>query len=653
MFALSDLSWHLAILVSFLGWGLLFARWIAKDEDTHLGLKVGWGVSVVVAIGGVLLAARLAYGGVLIALLGVGQLALIHDVVHRRRAYLERASSLVKLVRARPVMALMVALLAFIVLGRLFVAPYVVSATYRTDDDCIAYLFYPKQMVESGASIQPFSHRHATTLNGQSFLQALAVAVLPIQHLFGVDCGLFVAISVLVLSSVAGGRWLERSPLELLPEIGLALFPANGLYENDRHGAPLNSTSHFTGIALLLTVYVAVRRARDAPGWRSTLGVALPTIATFTLRPMYGPMLAVLLAAAYGLPLLRLRSDVPLRRRAQDLAELVGFSFALLVPWCIAEWESDRTPLFPLFQGWVAVLPHRVHKLYYDVDQLVMGVNNEIWNRTLLILGLAGLCIRERRYATLRVALVVGALVSWVVLVRTLPGNWNPHTARYLAPCFAAMAFAFAAEAMADVSAVVEGPVSFASFAPPVLAAIGLLLNLHESRDVIGQMATNGATALHEWRENKVALTLSERKEKYARMQSATAPGEGILVGTIDGYLFDFKRNPIYTVDHLGMQAPPPGFPSDQPVSVATEYLLEHGVRYLVVGAEKPDPIDLHRWGPRYLKGDSSDPTLWPQADWADFVVPGIKELDTLTGGCKRVYSDGEFVVVDLGAPLR
>jgi len=647
MFALSDLSWHLGILISFVGWGLLLARVVAKDEAVGLGLKVGWGVAVFLGVGGVLLAVHVAYRGVVIAVLIVGQLAVVYDLVRRRREYLTGALSALRLARERPVMALMVALVAVIVLGRMTTAPFILSATFRTDDDAVAYLYYPKQMVEMGASVEPFSHRHATALNGQSFLQAAAVTVLPIQRAFGVDSGLFVAVAVLVLSSISNRRWLERSPLELLPELGLALLPSNGLYENTRLGAPLNLTSHFTGIALLLTVYASLRRAETLPiGWRPLLTVALPTAATFTLRPMYAPMLAILLAASYALPLLRLRSGEPYRRRAAAFFGIGVFTIALLIPWCVAAYRSDGTPLFPLFQGYVTAVPRRVHEWRYDAQQAVWALNNDLWVRTALILALAGLCIRARQHAALRTALIVGALGSVVVLVRMLPGDWNPHTTRYLAPVFAAMAFALAAEAMALLSK--DAPITGERLAPPVVAAFGLLLNLHETRDVIGQIVTEGANALHDAHDKTAAFM--DRRAKYDRMQAMTVPGAGILVAAVDGYLFDSARNPIYTVDHVALEAPPPGFPSNQPADVAAAYFLQHGVRYVAVGSEKADPIDLRVWGVRFGKGDSSNATLWPQADWADAIVPGIKELDTLTAGAKPVFSDSDYVIVDLNA---
>jgi hypothetical protein len=646
--ALLDFGWYLGMFVSFVGWGVLFARYAAKDEDVDLGLKVGWGVAVFLALGGLLLATRIAYGPVLIGLVVAGQLAVAHDLVRRRRHYAAYLSSALRLARERPAAAAMVVVVLSIALGRMATVPFVISRTFASDDDSVAYLFYPKQILEAGRTVQPFSIRHALSLNGQAFLQAPAAAVVGIHHAFGLDSGLFVLVSVLVLSGISNRRWLERSPLEMLPELGLSLFPLNGLFENDRLGAPLNLTSHLTGIALLLTLYRTLRRSTTVPAdWRSWLTVALPSAAIFTLRPMYVLMVVILLGASYGLPLFRWRSPVPLRSRATAVAAIALFTVILLLPWFITAYRSDGTPFYPVIQGNVTEMPHRIHRWNYDVRQMVGALYTDLWTRTIFIFAFAGLCIPQRQHATLRAAVVVAAFATWVVLIRTLPGNWHQYTARYLAPTFATMAYALAAEAMSLLPKAGEAAsFSFDRFVPAGVAGLAIFMNLHASQEPIMGLVTEGADGLHDAETR--AADFRKREEKYARMQETTVPGQGILVAAVDGYLFNFERNPVYTIDLAALAAPAPGFPFNTTPENAARYLLDHGVRYVALAADRCNPIDPAVWEPRVGSSDPSNPDIWAQADWSPFIAGGLKELDALAARAKRVFSQPDFVIVDL-----
>jgi hypothetical protein len=209
------------------------------------------------------------------------------------------------------------------------------------------------------------------------------------------------------------------------------------------------------------------------------------------------------------------------------------------------------------------------------------------------------------------------------------------------------MAFALGAESMSLLPKAGEAEAtSFHRFLPAAVAAVAILLNLHETHDPIAGLVTEGADGLHEAKTK--AEEFATRQEKYARMQETTVPGQGILVAAIDGYLFNFKRNPVYTVDQAALEAPPPGFPVNTTPEKAARYFLDHGVRYVAIGSEKCDPIDLKVWEPRIGTSDPSKPDIWPQADWAPFIAGGLKELDALAAKATPVFSDSDFVIVDL-----
>ena len=69
-----------------------------------------------------------------------------------------------------------------------------------------AYTLFPNRMLQTGAiGIDPFSDRlTASALGGESFLQALVLAVLPVEYIHVVDPGLaYLAMGVVILGMQA------------------------------------------------------------------------------------------------------------------------------------------------------------------------------------------------------------------------------------------------------------------------------------------------------------------------------------------------------------------------------------------------------------------------------------------------------------------
>ncbi len=631
------LAWYLGLLISFVGWGTIFARYVVGEEDADVGLRAGWGIASLLTIGGVLLVFSIATAPVLVALVVVGLVAAAHALWRRRRDWGSRAKALVRSIAKHPAAAAMVALIVAISVCRLAAMSFRTSDTFRTDDDSVAYAFFPKEIAESGTTFQPFSHRHAQSMNGQSFLQALAVPVVRIRHVYGLDAGLFVLVAILLVAGISKKPWLERSPLAMLPELSLALLP----------GSRINLNSQFTGIVVFLTLYRTLARPGAASNdRRNAFVVAACVLAAFVLRPMNPPALVVIVAVAYGIPLLRRNDPEPFRKKAGAILMVGAFSLLLLLPWFITSYRSHGTPLFPVLDGNITHLPPRVRPHSYLAKELFWALFDDTGLSTLLCFVLAGLCLRAPSTRHARTALVLGCLAAWVIFVLVFPGGWREQVPRLLFPTFAAMAFAIAGESMALLGGSDEQAIRLGRLIPAALVTIALVLNLHERRDALIKefqedvdLLANAKTETEEF---------DARWHRYTEMQEKTDPGAGIMVLAVDGYLFDAKRNRIYTPDHPGLAGPKPGWPTQDSDDDAIRYFLANGVRYVVLSSERPDPFNLRTWISRVGTSHPDDPNVWVQADWAPFIVPALEQMDRIATLRKQVFKDEGFVIVDL-----
>src|SRR6185312_10478453 len=172
------------------------------------------------------------------------------DLWRRRAGFRPALRSTFRDVAENPATAIMALVVAGAALLVLVASAFEPTSTFRTDDDTVAYLSFPREMVLTGGSVQPFSYRHAYSLNGQSFLLALLLPHLHVEELFVLDRGIFLVITLIMVTGLSERPLLQRAPYALLPELVLALLP------NTR----VNTTSMLTGTVALLTLYSALRR---------------------------------------------------------------------------------------------------------------------------------------------------------------------------------------------------------------------------------------------------------------------------------------------------------------------------------------------------------------------------------------------------------
>lgn len=162
--------WGLFIFASFLGFGETLRRALKRSEfeDLGWGLTAVWGMAVSLAIGGFLMAFKLAIAPILTAVIVLGAaLAALHGVTHFMA---EKFSLLSFRISLADLVLYMLAALAF--------ASSIAWPNHiDPNDDLICYLMLPEKLLCTGTLIEPFSFQRAGTYGGQAILQALVMIV--------------------------------------------------------------------------------------------------------------------------------------------------------------------------------------------------------------------------------------------------------------------------------------------------------------------------------------------------------------------------------------------------------------------------------------------------------------------------------------------
>jgi hypothetical protein len=129
-------------------------------------------------------------------------------------------------------------------------------------------------------------------------------------------------------------------------------------------------------------------------------------------------------------------------------------------------------------------------------------------------------------------------------------------------------------------------------------------------------------------------------------MQDAIPPGRRLLVRLDTPFLLDFRRNPIWVMDHPGLCGPPPGVPQSATVAAWTQYLRSAGASFVAYGygdqAGEPPQLDtafLRVNGPSYFQERIATQAAAVQA-----------VLLKLRADGQVIYDDGSRSVMAIGA---
>jgi len=541
--------WATAVLLGMIGLGRLVALLVGGElaKKAGWGLHAAWGMSAFLFVGG-LLGVFGACAQINITLLIVVGLGIM--IWTTLRGWRPAKGALA----AIPWFAWPV----FSFVALIFVSSLFQQASANEADDYPAYFNFCEKLLETGSFGDPFSWRRLASLGGHTLLQCSVLA-----HASWVNIQVFeIALCpVILLGIVLGFRAgaLARSPAGLFLALVTVTTPI----------LRSNSASHLTGTVLLLGLFSTLDFIESAATWRLRLLAVAGMIAAglCSLRAQDVP------AACGVLGLFWLGSWMKAKRSTREaLIEAAcwgGSLLAGLLPWMIMSYSSSGSLLFPLFQGNnnLAFNPQRVAVPFFSASNTLFQVVTYPALVPLVLCTVAALAWKRSLAAG---AVSISAVLTSLVVAYGL--NLAPDEMtipRYVQPLLLA-------SAMAALLTVTVAP--RLRLAGAALAGILALTSLPER----GEDLSLRCQLLWYGYSDQAPARFSGAIADYRQAQALIPTGKRVLVCVDYPFIFDYLRNPIWTIDFPHAANPPPGLPFREPPEETKQYLRGLGVDYLI-----------------------------------------------------------------------
>ncbi|HEX4406920.1 MAG TPA: hypothetical protein VH560_18910, partial [Polyangia bacterium] len=331
------------ILASFVAWGAVFSLALGRRERRGWGFHGTVGMGVTLFVGGLLSLVHLVSVASIVAFLGLGvfawgYLAARLGETPRPIAWLR---GLVDHKRW-PLFFFGFVLVVFGVSVGLQYLGSVTFPTFNTWDDNMAYREFARQFLDTGTLRESFSYRRIATYGGQSYLQALVLALSDRDRLHLVDNGLC---AVLMFGLAIGYRtsnaWARR----------IAVL-GGGLLAATLPHTPANLGSELSGVVFFLAIF----RLFDDEGFETAdprsnaLLAGLLAAGVCTLRQNYLAPAVLLIGFVYG-GLYLWPGERTRRAWTGQAVETFGAMVVFLLPWMLLALVTVGTPLYPLIKG--------------------------------------------------------------------------------------------------------------------------------------------------------------------------------------------------------------------------------------------------------------------------------------------------------------
>ncbi len=628
-------SWGLVILLSLIGWGIAVNRVLFPRDDFDWGLQGAWGVSLCVALGGLLNLAKLTSRASILLIVAFGVVVFLVGRLGARRLG-QLAVVAMDLYRKDRLLAIG-AILALLVLGLQYSASVrgqVVSGSlsvtdFNPHDDFHAYLVFPEKMIQTGSlGPDPYSERRITSgLGGQYFLDTLVLAALSDENVHLIDPGLGMILAVGLLLGYA--RWRRATAAGALGATLLLLVVPP-------------TTSNITSLVVDVALFFAQYRtlAWTLTARRGLIGssvvVALLTAGLGATKATLIPVASLLFVGLYAIHL------IPGANR-KLVALQCGLSGALtvglLAPWMVAMKESSGTFLFPVLglgdhgsaYGAVQLPSHYLRE--YALSQLLPAHDAKVLLAVLGILVVVGAYLAAER--SLDGVVLCASVLGGIVAVSLATGLFDVYR------------FSYPFIIVPVLVGVLEATRKGGALRLPTESGV---LRLGGSVLLLGVAILGGGLAMY-WGEihslrHELAdapLWPQDQREEYVAMQAAVPQNAVILTRLDKPFLLNFRSNTIYIDDWPFGAGPAPGISASATPEELASYLQSEGVRYVAYSyrdeAGFPKSTFSYRLGPQM-------PPLTRRFARDTFAFQD--DLAALGKTRKHVYDDGQIFVLDI-----
>jgi uncharacterized membrane protein YhaH (DUF805 family) len=347
---------------------------------------------------------------------------------------------------------------------------------------------------------------------------------------------------------------------------------------------------------------------------------------------------SLLAGCVFALAALWLASSHEVRwRRLVELSVAGVVAGLFLIPWMIELHRSSGTWFFPIlgkgFHGSVyGSFPDVTAGLHFA--GIVHTLVSFSWrSRETLALGilplLSPLVIRGSKSRDYR---------SWVLLSL---GTWvgafilfiQSGTVRYGYPFVMAAIFFLLAEYLPTTAEIAR---RFEARRLAVAALLAFFLGINYREGLYPYVA-----AVARWDPQP-----DRHPYPYQNAQAAVPEGAIVLACLSHPFMLDFKRNPIYTVDHAGGASPPPGIPVLGSDEELVAYLRRQSVRYVMYSYSDEASYGRIDAGESLKAGGNAYDDRARKL--AEYNIAFRDHLSALAQQGAKVFDDGVVFVLDL-----
>ena len=638
------------------GWGraavLLLTRlgWADAASVVTVPIQLVVGMALFLSVGGFLVAAGVAYFGVLLAwhLVGTAFLAPALPAAAHRVRLAGRGAQLAGVGTA------VVGLFAFVVafgesLG---------IQLYNPVDDDGAYIYLAKRLLLTGGMQDPFSLRRITSYGGNELYQAMFLQATGNASLRAAEFIFGAGVLLVLVVAHTRRRWPALGVLLL----GIPLVLGHG------EGPVANLSPSFSVAALSLAAFVLLRHVgrfgrRQQVMLFSVVGLLVAGIVS--LRAYFAVSVAVAVAIV--------AIAVGGRRSVVDLSATVVTAAAASIGWAVALQRSSGTPLFPVVAGtynrsWPSGADPTLHGFAPYWHRFLLAFNGYDIGWVALVAVFVGaaywlLGARPRTQMLVLCAAGVGSLAEMAAMSVLFSGSVPNDVVRYVAASTLASGL-LAIDALwplprTEQTAAAVGAVGSETRRGVRHYLSGSVVSSAVAVVVAGMLF---GTSL----PNYVSLT-RDRLHRAQHVVDATAPlldryrafepeyhalnrlvpaGSALLAAVDLPSLLDMTRFRVATLDFAGAVSPPPHMPFLDGPGPTVAYLRQLGYRY--IATETTGQLGIYYY-PLYVR-DLRFPVYFDreEAPWYFAWEKVVRELET--SGQYRVARSGDLALIDLGA---
>lgn len=633
-------AWALCLFSALLGYGRAVLQ-LLRVKHPPWALAAATGVSIILLLGGLLNLKTGLVPPVLMAVVAAGDLLFL--------AYYARPKPLLLRLRRpvewpQPLGNVLLAVSLFVLLAIPVLRSLNADERSFAYDDRCAYLTLPVQTAQLDAlPADPFNERRITSsLGGSYFLQSFMLVFGGVHTLRVPDIGIgFILYSAALFAVFRTLLLPVRTSLLLLLLIFIAPL------------SRMNLTMYVLPAALFVAIFLIEIHPSlgGAMNWRRTVLLGITAAAVSCLKSNYLPAAVLICAIYYAVLFLS-------ERRIRVLAGAVLFGlvmFLSLLPWMLDMKAKEGTYLFPILGRGYDASAYGVPLPSGSQSYLAAG---SIWV-WLALVPTAGPLLLAAVYIFLRrkskaiphwPALLSFFLAASIAIVVVGGSTGGGSVGRYTAPFQIPALFVFIAALVTWRGERNHSPFWLSCLAGVAALAVLFLAALFGVRDAEYLRFAQEAGLVAPVPPLGVPLDFRREPQRLRAVQAAIPPAEPVLAHLLVTFPFDFKRNPIFVADWIGMAGLPPGMPIGQGPEALRSYLLAHRIRYVAY-----DPTRVRM--PIVIPGDSvanvlRDPYAYGRYGWTILQCKVAEDeehsIAALAKKYRRLYDDGEIYVLDL-----